>query len=80
MTLGYTEKLELELPADVLSVTVIAEGQSIRYTIEHFEGPNGEILEAENPPGVHYTRMIVASRLFRDLSRVQIGPHRRAVP
>ena len=45
-----------DLPKNVLSVTIVAEGQDIHfYTIEHFEGPNGEILVAENPPGVDIT-------------------------
>ncbi|MEE2786570.1 MAG: hypothetical protein VX589_04460 [Myxococcota bacterium] len=53
VTLGYTEKIALELPDDVQSVTLVATGETrFLITVEHFEGPQGEILVAENPPGV----------------------------
>ncbi|MBU1429913.1 hypothetical protein KKF91_05040 [Myxococcota bacterium] len=53
ITNGQSELFEIELPEDVLSVTMIVLGDERHMvTIEHFEGPDGQILVSANPPGV----------------------------
>jgi len=56
VTAGYTEMLTLELPDDVQSITIVGIGDpTIFYSVVHLEGPEGQILVAENPPGVQIT-------------------------
>ncbi|MCA9537812.1 MAG: hypothetical protein KC620_02925 [Myxococcales bacterium] len=52
-TRGRTDFLEVELPDDVVSLTIIAEGEpTVLFCINHLEGPDGTILVAQDPPGV----------------------------
>lgn len=53
---GYSQMLTLDLPDDVQSITIVGVGDpSIFYSVVHLEGPEGQILVAENPPGVTIT-------------------------
>ena len=50
---GRSEWVEVVLPANVLSLSVFARGAPrVAYAIERLEGPEGQVLVAENPPGV----------------------------
>jgi len=50
---GRSEWVELDLPRDVLSLSVFAQGAPrVAYAIERLEGPEGQVLVAENPAGV----------------------------
>lgn len=53
LTQGYSEPFTLELPDDVLSLTLVAEDiqDKLLIAVNQLEGPNGEILISENPPG-----------------------------
>lgn len=56
VTAGYTEMLTLDLPDDVQSLTIVGIGDpTVFYSVVHLEGPEGQILVAENPPGVTIT-------------------------
>ncbi len=53
---GYTEMLTLDLPDDVQSITIVGVGDpTVFLSVVHLEGPEGQILVAENPPGVTIT-------------------------
>ncbi len=53
---GYTEMLTLDLPDDVQSLTIVGIGDpTVFYSVVHLEGPEGQLLVAENPPGVQIT-------------------------
>lgn len=53
---GYSEMLTLDLPEDVQSITIVGIGDpAVFYGVVHLEGPEGQILVAENPPGVTIT-------------------------
>ena len=53
---GYSEMLTLDLPDDVQSITIVGIGDpTVFYSVVHLEGPEGQILVAENPPGVTIT-------------------------
>ena len=46
----------IELPDDILSLTLVGIGMENHvYIVEHLEGPDGQILIAEEPPGVTIT-------------------------
>jgi len=50
---GRSELIEVELPEDVLSLSIIAQGEPrVTYVIEHLEGPDGRLLVSEAPQGV----------------------------
>lgn len=56
LSAGYSEMLTVELPDDARSVTIVGIGDpTIFYSVVHFEGPDGRILVAEEPPGVVLT-------------------------
>lgn len=50
---GSSERLTIDLPDDVISLTLVAVEQtdSAFIGVGHLEGPNGEILISENPEG-----------------------------
>lgn len=53
---GYSEMLTLDLPDDVQSITIVGIGDpTLFHSVVHLEGPEGQILVAENPPGVQIT-------------------------
>ena len=53
---GRSEVIEFELPDDIDSIVVIAQGDpTVMYGIEHLEGPGGQVLVAEEPEGVQLT-------------------------
>lgn len=50
---GFTDFIPIQLPEDVVSVTIIGTGDpEIFYAVTHFEGPDNTILVAMDPPGV----------------------------
>ncbi len=52
LTDGLSEMQTIELPDDVLSLTLIVLGSGLSlHVVQHLEGPDGTILVAENPPG-----------------------------
>lgn len=54
---GQSEELEIDLPEDVLSVTMIAlADETHMVSIVDFIDPFGEVLVSENPPGVTLTQ------------------------
>ena len=50
---GASDYLTIELPDDVISLTIIGLGHpGFQYVVERLEGPNGEIAVHPQPPGV----------------------------
>ncbi len=53
---GRSEPVEVELPPDVLSLTLVVRGEGLFfYVVGRLEGPEGQVLVAEGPPDVEPT-------------------------
>ena len=73
---GRSEWVEVVLPANVLSLSIFARGAPrVAYAIERLEGPEGQILVAENPPGVVLND---SSRQFSAFPGPFLSPNRSA--
>ncbi len=53
---GRSDLLDLVVPTDTLSLTLVAAGdESVMYTVEHLEDANGRVIVSERPEGVEIT-------------------------